>query len=75
MGSGTGYVGRASAAVATGSAMREVGRSAPGFDLLGAADAAFDTLRSYARNTNQKLSDVAQALLTGTLTAEALPLP
>jgi AmiR/NasT family two-component response regulator len=38
-------------------------------------DTAFDTLRNYARNTNQKLSDVAQALLTGTLTAEALQMP
>lgn len=35
-------------------------------------DAAFDALRAYARNTNQKLSDVAQSLLTGTLSAEAL---
>lgn len=38
-------------------------------------DTAFDTLRGYARTTNQKLSDVARALLTGTLTAEALQIP
>jgi hypothetical protein len=30
-------------------------------------DATFETLRSYARNTNQKLSDVAHALVAGTL--------
>jgi hypothetical protein len=35
-------------------------------------DAAFDLLRTYARNTNQKLSAVAQSLLAGTLSAEAL---
>jgi GAF domain-containing protein len=35
-------------------------------------DAAFDTLRAYARNTNQKLSAVAQSLLTGTLSAKEL---
>ena len=35
-------------------------------------DAAFDILRAYARNTNQKLSAVAQALLAGTLSAEEL---
>jgi hypothetical protein len=35
-------------------------------------DAAFDTLRAYARNTNQKLSAVAQSLLAGTLSAEEL---
>ena len=35
-------------------------------------DAAFDALRAYARNTNQKLSAVAQSLLTGTLSAEEL---
>jgi len=35
-------------------------------------DAAFDILRTYARNTNQKLSAVAQSLLAGTLSAEAL---
>jgi hypothetical protein len=34
--------------------------------------AAFDSLRSYARNTNRKLSDVAQAILDGRLSAEAL---
>jgi AmiR/NasT family two-component response regulator len=38
-------------------------------------DTAFDTLRNYARNTNQKLSDVAQALLTGAPSAEALQIP
>ncbi|MGH9288576.1 MAG: ANTAR domain-containing protein [Acidimicrobiales bacterium] len=35
-------------------------------------DATFNILRAYARNTNQKLSSVAQALLDGTLSAEAL---
>ena len=35
-------------------------------------DAAFDLLRTYARNTNQKLSAVARSLLAGTLSAEAL---
>jgi transcriptional regulator with GAF, ATPase, and Fis domain len=35
-------------------------------------DAAFDILRAHARGTNQKLSAVAQALLAGTLSAEAL---
>jgi transcriptional regulator with GAF, ATPase, and Fis domain len=35
-------------------------------------DAAFDALRAHARNTNQKLSAVAQSLLTGTLSAEEL---
>jgi hypothetical protein len=35
-------------------------------------DAAFDALRAYARNTNQKLSAVAQSLLAGTLSAEEL---
>jgi transcriptional regulator with GAF, ATPase, and Fis domain len=35
-------------------------------------DAAFDALRAYARNTNQKLSAVAQSLLAGTLSAEVL---
>jgi hypothetical protein len=35
-------------------------------------DAAFDALRAYARNTNRKLSAVAQSLLTGTLSAEDL---
>ena len=35
-------------------------------------DAAFDALLAYARNTNQKLSAVAQSLLTGTLSAEEL---
>ena len=35
-------------------------------------DAAFDLLRAYARNTNQKLSAVAQSLLAGTLSAEVL---
>jgi GAF domain-containing protein len=38
-------------------------------------DAAFETLRRYARNTNQKLSDVAHAVVAGTLTAESLPTP
>ena len=33
---------------------------------------AFELLRSRARNTNQKLSDVASAVLDGTLGAEAL---
>jgi GAF domain-containing protein len=35
-------------------------------------DAAFDALRAYARNTNQKLGAVARSLLAGTLSAEAL---
>ena len=35
-------------------------------------DTAFDILRTYARSTNQKLSAVAQSLLAGTLSAEAL---
>jgi GAF domain-containing protein len=35
-------------------------------------DAAFDSLRTYARSTNQKLGDVAHALVAGTLAAEAL---
>jgi hypothetical protein len=35
-------------------------------------DAAFDVLRTYARSTNQKLSAVAQSLLAGTLSTEAL---
>lgn len=35
-------------------------------------DAAFDAIRAYARNTNQKLSAVAQSLLAGTLSAEVL---
>ncbi len=35
-------------------------------------NAAFDALRAYARNTNQKLSAVAQSLLAGTLSAEVL---
>jgi hypothetical protein len=35
-------------------------------------DTAFETLRTYARSTNQKLSDVAHALVAGTLAAEAL---
>jgi AmiR/NasT family two-component response regulator len=34
--------------------------------------AAFDSLRAYARNTNQKLGRVAQDLVAGTLSAEAL---
>jgi len=38
-------------------------------------DAAFETLRSYARNTNQKLSAVAHAVVAGTLSAESLPTP
>lgn len=38
-------------------------------------DAAFETLRSHARNTNQKLSDVAQALVAGTLSEESLDTP
>jgi GAF domain-containing protein len=33
-------------------------------------DAAFESLRTYARNTNQKLSDVAHALVAGTLSAD-----
>jgi hypothetical protein len=36
-------------------------------------DAAFEILRSYARNSNRKLSDVAHALVNGTLSAESLP--
>jgi AmiR/NasT family two-component response regulator len=35
-------------------------------------DAAFVVLRTYARRTNQKLSAVAQSLVAGTLSAEAL---
>ena len=35
-------------------------------------DAAFALLRGHARNHNQKLSDVAIALLEGTLTSESL---
>jgi hypothetical protein len=35
-------------------------------------DASFDLLRSFARTTNQKLSEVARSLLAGTITAEAL---
>jgi transcriptional regulator with GAF, ATPase, and Fis domain len=35
-------------------------------------DTAFDAIRAYARNTNQKLSAVAQSLLAGTLSAEVL---
>ena len=38
-------------------------------------DTAFETLRSYARNTNQKLSDVAHAVVAGTLSTESLPTP
>ncbi len=38
-------------------------------------DTAFETLRSHARNTNQKLSDVAHAVVAGTLNAESLPTP
>jgi hypothetical protein len=38
-------------------------------------DAAFETLRSHARNTNQKLSDVAHAVVAGTLSAESLETP
>jgi hypothetical protein len=38
-------------------------------------DAAFQTLRSHARNTNQKLSDVAHAVVDGTLSADSLPTP
>jgi GAF domain-containing protein len=34
--------------------------------------AAFDVLRTHARSTNQKLGDVAHALVAGTLAAEAL---
>jgi hypothetical protein len=35
-------------------------------------DAAFEALRSYARDTNQKLSDVAHAVVAGTLSADSL---
>lgn len=35
-------------------------------------DAAFELLRQHARNTNQKLRAVAQAVITGELTAESL---
>ena len=38
-------------------------------------DVAFETLRGHARNTNQKLSDVAHALVAGTLSAESLGAP
>jgi hypothetical protein len=38
-------------------------------------DAAFETLRSHARNNNRKLSDVAHALVAGTLSAETLDIP
>jgi hypothetical protein len=38
-------------------------------------DGAFDLLRTYARNTNQKLSAVARSLLAGTLSAETLERP
>ena len=38
-------------------------------------DAAFDFLRTYARNTNQKLSAVARSLLAGTLSAESTRAP
>jgi ANTAR domain/GAF domain len=38
-------------------------------------DVAFETLRGYARNTNQKLSDVAHALVAGMLSAESLGAP
>jgi hypothetical protein len=34
-------------------------------------DVAFETLPGYARNTNQKLSDLAHALVTGMLSAES----
>jgi GAF domain-containing protein len=38
-------------------------------------DEAFSLLRRHARDSNQKLSDVAVALLEGTLAADALPPP
>jgi GAF domain-containing protein len=38
-------------------------------------DAAFETLRTYARSTNQKLGDVAHAVVAGTLSANALTSP
>jgi GAF domain-containing protein len=38
-------------------------------------DAAFESLRTYARGTNQKLGDVAHALVAGTLSANALANP
>jgi ANTAR domain/GAF domain len=38
-------------------------------------DAAFETLRSYARDTNQKLSDVAHAVVAGTLSTESFRSP
>jgi hypothetical protein len=38
-------------------------------------DVAFEALRSYARNTNQKLSDVAHDLVDGTLSADSLRTP
>jgi ANTAR domain/GAF domain len=38
-------------------------------------DAAFETLRTYARSTNQKLGDVAHAVVAGTLSANALRTP
>ncbi len=40
--------------------------------LLLEMNASFETLRSYARNNNLKLSDVAHALVDGTLSAESL---
>jgi hypothetical protein len=38
-------------------------------------DVAFETLRGYARNHNQKRSDVAHALVAGMLSAESLGTP
>jgi GAF domain-containing protein len=40
-----------------------------------AIEESFERLRSYARATNRRLSDVAQDLLDGTLTADALQVP
>lgn len=37
-----------------------------------AMDEAFERLRAYARGGNHRMSDVAEALLEGTLTPEAL---
>ena len=37
-----------------------------------AIEESFERLRSYARASNRRLSDVAQDLLEGTLTADAL---
>jgi len=38
-------------------------------------DTAFNVLRNYARNTDQKLSDVARTPVTDALAAEELQIP